>query len=1643
MGFGQQIIGTIKGTYYFLEDKWYNVLDRIDTKLHVYKIIDPIDKVIPSFILFLLFLLFTLVLTGYLIQFSSPYDVTFTTLDAKTSEKLAGVQLLGIIDTTEFEEKTDSLGTAIVQIEGSKNNLFEIFSMLLFQKDPSFSAIISANKEGYEGLEKKSIELNSKQYELLLNQKKIEFVAQYPDSTKVVLTDAENSYPISVSEDAYIKFNCDNKNIVAKTVKDSDDGALDGLFLLNETQCQFTVIEAAANGYETSRTKLILPSNITQHEIALTKTFVPTTGKAKIYVIEENSSPKNYLSGISVNLISESGTNTEKLTLLNGLADFELTPGKYKVTAFSSDSSYYALTEDSNITIEVSLSQTSEKEILLKKLDPSNSRFVRVRVLDSNGQVPIAGVGVTLYSFNTDANGYSIANESNLGVCINNYSTKVNCTTDANGLINIGGGLTKELEGRLILKLNKEGYLIRLIKPVLYKAGEGPENVLIAKADSTNSGIIKVKVKTKTNSVPIFGAETNIYYNSPDLLVNKIKMNNESVLTNYLGEASYNYLVTGTYAAKAEFEGAHSGVSSTKDLDANKTIIFDLNIDTAGSFLEIDLLDASTCNEGLCSRIANPSIATVKVAKFSDGAFAQKISESTISYVSSKQLFVSSAYTKNSRLIVTIDANNYAPAMISIDGMQTPLVSGANNYKVKIYPLSLIDNNKPISDSNVSIFFDDIYNSLNEATFGTSSVQILLPGNDYYAKFSVIIPNNIEYSSLLSLVRVNSVAGITNFLPYLENFSSSNSTPFNTSCLDESSGIHDNNYYFPDSNKCGPISLVDLQTGGLWANSILPKGTYSFVSKIKLDSSANDSQKLIFNYRAKEINSATSSETLLKTQEFDINQPLRKGVLIKIKVNDKEYELLLDNNTLTQNSFKFNASDAPNKVSVLLPLRENNITASIYNNTDNSFAASKINVFSYADLVSEFNPLTSSGSGKIHFDSNTPLISSPLKVTIKDSFTMNPRARYSAQTKLLPEKYNLVNYIVVVLELNGKTFSTFIDTKSKGKELTIDAEFVAGVLNQSFDGAVYSQDDRLASLNTKVNSIKVMKNCGTTGRGIVQNNVLSPATPIVTGNNFSTTILGVYQSTDCVEVSVGAIDPEMSYDDTNKTFYASIESLDPALACVDIREVKTGLTSINLNWNATTQLIVKNSNCPSPVLVRIDTGLVCTLTENNTPCASPGTFTLNVGEEKTLTLKGTNLEYNPAAPNPNFTDVLGYFPVYVKAKYAVETNKKLVVADKVEIHVSNPQECFAISKDIFDLTISNNSAFTIDSACQYTLIGDYFIPSTSINSFGYDINFVGKNLAPVEAFSPKLIVLGKSLETSEKIVDVIGSASPVSVTPSLTNSTELDGNLRYYENLRFDFSKVKGDFSKLMFRWFDKDNKYYDLNTPAGAKIDGAIKITLQDNSIVTITPQRNFELAPRPTCTGSGISCEVAIDPNMIFDEKMQFGLTYVLVNKLKIKYIDVNIIGNSDNKNLIVEFWPTIVTYQETITEYKDATSETQKEILLGNYQIPPLEGIIFILEKFTNNSVFSNPIFLTTTNPGVYVNSNNPKVIVWVEGSYIKASYIGNNLEAFDNKTLNYSIARTYGKGNSLGIITVVDYVDPILAGNLNKKISGGEE
>ncbi|MBU2476514.1 hypothetical protein KKG83_03520, partial [Candidatus Micrarchaeota archaeon] len=106
----------LSGIYYFFEDGYYGLMDKINSKIPVYKVIDPIDKIFPSFILLSLIILALIFLGVYFIFFNAVPEQKaslFLTLTKEDSnEILSDYEIILLIDSNQTVLKTNSKGKA-------------------------------------------------------------------------------------------------------------------------------------------------------------------------------------------------------------------------------------------------------------------------------------------------------------------------------------------------------------------------------------------------------------------------------------------------------------------------------------------------------------------------------------------------------------------------------------------------------------------------------------------------------------------------------------------------------------------------------------------------------------------------------------------------------------------------------------------------------------------------------------------------------------------------------------------------------------------------------------------------------------------------------------------------------------------------------------------------------------------------------------------------------------------------------------------------------------------------------------------------------------------------------------------------------------------------------------------------------------------------------------------------------------------------------------------------------------------------------------------------------------------------------------------------------------------------------------------
>lgn len=110
----------LKDLYYALEDKYYKFLDWLDGKgIPVYKLADPIDKIVPSFIIVLI--IATLLLSGiiYAVAFSlgvfpGVHDIVVTFKD-KAGENVPNLDLSILVGENTLSDKTNMAGAVLFE----------------------------------------------------------------------------------------------------------------------------------------------------------------------------------------------------------------------------------------------------------------------------------------------------------------------------------------------------------------------------------------------------------------------------------------------------------------------------------------------------------------------------------------------------------------------------------------------------------------------------------------------------------------------------------------------------------------------------------------------------------------------------------------------------------------------------------------------------------------------------------------------------------------------------------------------------------------------------------------------------------------------------------------------------------------------------------------------------------------------------------------------------------------------------------------------------------------------------------------------------------------------------------------------------------------------------------------------------------------------------------------------------------------------------------------------------------------------------------------------------------------------------------------------------------------------------------------
>ncbi len=1512
MGF----VNLLKGIYYSAEDKWYDLLDALDRRhLPVYKIIDPIDSVVPSFLLFILTMIFILVLIAYILQFYSPVEFTFTAVDSSTKETLSEVVISGYINNEQFSKVTGSSGEAKVIMKGKPFNLFEKMGSLFFSEEFEYSATISAEKSGYQKVVNQKKDLSSRDATISLTAMTDgqDTDDQFVSGVDVELVDnATGERIIDSKGTAFVKYNCSNKGIAIKTSSDGYDGAIDGKFRLTEPTCGFTVKGAYSDGYESlNGINVELPTTTNLHTIQLTKLTSPTKGIAKIFVYEKNSSPLIPLPNIQIRLLDLMGNSSQEGTTdYSGVFSKEVDPGTYIITATSPDGNYFAINSDANQLIVVTVNKSTEKTIYLQRLDPALVRFLRIKVVDYNGRVPLRDVTVFPQKLILSSDGNRTA-QGIIGVCTNA------CKTDINGLITISG-LSAEDEGKIVVSLFKENYLSKVFEPTIYKINSLQfETIELEKADYSingNAGKGLVLVRTQNNLRGLV-AKVYMYFNSPELNINGINLFPGGMNTNQNGEALFMGLKgrkDKVYYASAKYNEI-TGVSAIKAVDVNKLVIFDINLDTQVSFLEVRLLGYNGID------IVDKDKAIVKIISLSQ----LNPTIETLTFNSSSQTFKSTLHEQRSTYSLLIDLNNYVP--LRDDSIILSKV-GSNLVNKQIFPTS----------ERILVVFNGLYEELNEnealdvpATFFDLNNPLSESTKGYYAKTSYVLGKSLMDGNILGMLRVSNKMNVTNLskvtLDYFKKSAIYSCTP------PQKFPYNDDNYYI-QSVACESNS--GQQASAMWDENVAA-GVYDITTKLVFTPTAANGDKIDLNYSGKKNDFNSVFEDRNKTS-FVIGAPTCRpssanpscsGIFFYSELNGVSLGTEKYNYDSTKKEFS-RYSTIPYEIEVdtfnLLKIKVlNNFSSKIDFN---------LKVYAYSSPKDSFN---STPSGFLRFDSLT----GDMQKTIGMNLSVDPLEKsYAVDVNVFSTQVKIFSYIVVVAELkNGEKYFLFLDTISPGRKLfLLNSPFLSGVPDQVFDAEVLGYTNRLA-VDVHYVTWSALRNCD-------DNNVIAYGTADVNGNYFKMTIPDVYEyRQDCLKLTV--VPKDTFYNNFSGEYLAGTGGIiDPTLSCITPSLVDgSSASEARLQWGQTVTLSIRNS-CADAVELQLNTRLImdgnCTNLQPEEICR--------------INITAMNKDYSDQIAN---SDILGVFPIFIKAKL-INSLKKFSPIKTIRVHVTNPVECFGIDKDTFDLFKNpNNTAFVLTNECQSILINDYFIPKAKLDLTGITLGEAKPTYGNITV-NYDIIVTGGGYELKKLITPRTRVRLDYVNYPSNQIHAKIlqpDGLVKYTKfhfEMPSDLNVVSED---IMFKWVDNST-----NPNYGAKIDGDYIITYKDGRKQAFTPAHRFELTPQARCVHSGGGageCIIAVDTADLFEDvgdvNMLYGLTENKFTKGQIKAVDFNIIGNPISQYLQIQV-KFLVDYNEISYVAERTGGDMNSTLTSGSFTISPIQGASFLVRNFSNNII-----------------------------------------------------------------------------------------
>ena len=385
------ILQSLKDLYYHLEDKYYDLIDRISTRIPIYKVTDAIDKVVPSFALLLLIIA---VLIGYVL-------ISFT---PAIMPKKAEISI--------FVEYRDRYG-AKYPLEGASVTIIngELSTTIDTNEDgmlstPYYAKIgdviqISIAKDGFKPKPYSTeLEVDSEieHIHVVLDE-----IIKFKD-VRFRLVD-EDGNPIA-NKFVSLSFECGNDAEAPADIETMTDYT--GLVEVNDVpiECDPLLVSVSAKGYEALVREPVRDGSAIV--LKPKEELKPPEEKGRI-IVSVLFKGEPVTDPIAVELYKDTGAAPmfmEYKTTDNGQVIFEVLAGTYKVKTRATQK--YDSAESNFITVGADEYRTVTLEIRERIIG-----HIKLKVIDEANEEPLKDVRVTLMKESTqvafdetDENGY-------------------------------------------------------------------------------------------------------------------------------------------------------------------------------------------------------------------------------------------------------------------------------------------------------------------------------------------------------------------------------------------------------------------------------------------------------------------------------------------------------------------------------------------------------------------------------------------------------------------------------------------------------------------------------------------------------------------------------------------------------------------------------------------------------------------------------------------------------------------------------------------------------------------------------------------------------------------------------------------------------------------------------------------------------------------------------------------------------------------------------------------------------------------------------------------------------------------------------------------------------------------------------------